>query len=114
MGWLVQQEQKVGRCIMDHWDDDDFVACKVDLRNAFNEVSRKALLEKCATHFPELFWWFFWCYAQHPTLWHSMGTLGSEQGFQQGDPSGTLLFPLVLHKPVWSIAADCECSKVFF
>ena len=25
------------QCIRDHWEDDDFVACKVDLRNAFNE-----------------------------------------------------------------------------
>ena len=87
--WLVQQERKswymvctsvlgiIGRMM---------ISCKVDLRNAFNEVSRKALLEECATHFPELFRWVFWCYGQHPTLWHSMGTLGSEQGVQQGDP----------------------------
>ena len=27
------------RCILEHWEDDDFVACKVDVRNAFNEVS---------------------------------------------------------------------------
>ena len=47
------------RCISEHWEDDDFVACKVDLRNAFNEVSRQALLEECATHFPELFRWVF-------------------------------------------------------
>ena len=64
------------RCISEHWEDDDFI----DLRNAFNEVSRQALLEECATHFPELFRWVFWCYGQHPTLWHSMGTLGSDQG----------------------------------
>ena len=30
-------------CIRDHCEDDDFVACKVDLRNAFNEVSQKTL-----------------------------------------------------------------------
>ena len=72
------------RCISEHWEDDDFVVCKVDLRNAFNEVSRQTLLEECATYFPELFRWVFWCYGQHPTLWHPMGTLGSEQGVQQG------------------------------
>ena len=42
------------RCIRDHWENDDFVACKIDLRSAFDEVTRKALLEECVTHFPEL------------------------------------------------------------
>ena len=45
------------RCISEHWGDREFVACKVDLKNAFNEVSRQALLEECATHFPKLFRW---------------------------------------------------------
>ena len=102
------------QCIRDHWEDDDFVACKVDLRNAFNEVSRKALLEECVAHFPELFWWVFWCYGQHPTLWHTMDTLGLEQGVQQGDPLGPLLFSLVLHKLVRSIAVDSESSELLF
>ncbi|KAL5457674.1 hypothetical protein EMCRGX_G034959 [Ephydatia muelleri] len=102
------------RCISEHWGDREFVACKVDLKNAFNEVSRQALLEECATHFPELFQWVYWCYGQHPTLWHPMGTLGSEQGVHQGDPLGPLLFSLVLQKLVQAIAADKECSNLLF
>ena len=43
------------RCVQDHWNDDDFVLCKIDLTNAFNMVSRQALLEECTIHFPELF-----------------------------------------------------------
>ena len=44
-------------CINDHWFDEDFTVAKVDLRNAFNLVSRNAVLENCAEFFPELFPW---------------------------------------------------------
>ena len=43
-----------------------------------------------------------------------MGTLGSEQGIQQEDPLGPLLFSLVLHKLVGSIAPDSESSELLF
>ena len=38
------------RCCRDeHWDSDKFVVLKIDMRNAFNLVSRQTLLDKCAT-----------------------------------------------------------------
>ena len=34
------------KCIEDHhWDDEDFVVLKVDMRNAFNLVLRQAILD---------------------------------------------------------------------
>ena len=48
--------------IEDHWDDEDFVVLKVDMRNAFNVVSRQAILDECASFFPELLPWVVWCY----------------------------------------------------
>ena len=39
-------------CIEQHWLEDDFVVLKVDLKNAFNMVSRQAVLTECAVHFP--------------------------------------------------------------
>ena len=39
-------------CIEEHWMDEDFVVLKVDMRNAFNIVSRQAVLDECATFFP--------------------------------------------------------------
>ena len=36
------------RCMDEHWDSDDFVVLKIDMKNAFNLVSQQALLDKCA------------------------------------------------------------------
>ena len=41
-------------CVEEHWMDEDFVVLKVDMRNTFNMVSRQAVLDECATFFPEL------------------------------------------------------------
>ena len=75
-------------------------------------VSRQAILEECANHFPELLPWVSWCYGQHPYLWHQLGILTSEQGVQQGDPLGPLLYALVLQKVVISISKDSCCADL--
>eukprot|EP00731_Ephydatia_muelleri_P002494 Em0001g2494a len=97
------------KCIEEHWDDEDFVVLKVDMRNAFNLISRQALLSECSTFFPELLPWARWCYGSHPYLWHPLGHLTSEAGVQQGDPLGPLFFALVLHKVIDAIDADDDC-----
>ena len=94
------------QCIEDHWKDKDFITCKLDLRNAFSMVSRQAILEEYANHFPELLPWVSWCYGKHPYLWHQLDILTSEQGVQQGDPLGPLLYALVLQKVVITISKD--------
>ena len=38
----------------DHWPDGDFAVMKIDLRNAFNLVSRQVVLNAVNLHFPEL------------------------------------------------------------
>ena len=101
-------------CNEEHANDKDFVVMKIDLRNAFNLVSRQALLDECRAHFSEIFQWAAGCYGDHPLLLSAMGTLRSECGVQQGDPLGPLLFCLVLHKVVTAIAADSICSQLSF
>ena len=97
------------RCLVEHWNSDDFVVLKIDMKNVFNLVSRQALLDECATFFPRA----SWCYGSHPLLWHSLSQLSSEAGVQQGDPLGPLFFALVLHKVVSAIDAD-ESTLIYF
>ncbi|KAL5509541.1 hypothetical protein EMCRGX_G004932 [Ephydatia muelleri] len=101
-------------CIEEHWEEEDFVVLKIDMCNAFNLVSRQALLDECAFHFPDLLPWASWCYGQQPLLQHPLGTLTSEVGVQQGDPLGPMFFSLVLHKLVSAIATDEDTAKLLF
>ena len=84
------------------------------MKNAFNMVSRQALLSECSTHFPELLPWASWCYSQHPILWHPLGRLRSEQGVQQGDPLGPLYFSLVLNILVSKITSSGVCADLSY
>ena len=100
-------------CIDEHWGDDDFAVLKIDMRNAFNVVSRQSLLSECAKHFPELLPWARWCYSQQPFLWHPLGRLRSKSGVQQGDPLGPLFFSLVLNALITAITKDSGCPLLF-
>ena len=102
------------RCVEDHWLDNDFAVIKIDMKNAFNLVSREALLLECSNFFPELLPWATWCYGSQPFLFHSLGILTSESAVQQGDPLGPLFFALVLHRIVSSIDADDDCLNLLY
>ena len=42
-------------CLYQH---PDWIALKLDAKNAFNTISRKSILSEVASHFPELFPFF--------------------------------------------------------
>ena len=73
------------------------VLLKVDFSNAFNCVSRTAVLAETQEHLPGLMRWVEWCYAGRTNLLFGGHTLDSEAGVQQGDPLGPLLFSLAVH-----------------
>ena len=86
----------------------DFVILKVDLRNAFNCVSRAEILKLVQTKFPHLSRWVHWIYGgEAPLLWFGSDVLRSKEGVQQGDPLGPLLFAMVIQSLVDAIRAKC-------
>ena len=99
----------------------DIVLFKVDLPNAFNNVSRDACISLTREHFPELSrwveWcyvsrdafisltrehfpelsrWVEWCYVETSSLTYGHRFVPSAEGVQQGDPLGPLPFSLVM------------------
>jgi len=65
---------------------------KIDFTNAFNTLSRDVMLSVIRDELPELFPFIDSCYSGQSFLIFGQYTLLSDEGPQQGDPLGPLLF----------------------
>ena len=65
---------------------------KIDFTNAFNTLSRDVMLDVIRDELPELFPFIDSCYSGQSFLLFGRYTLPSDEGPQQGDPLGPLLF----------------------
>ena len=81
--WLSRQQSAGHRKVL----------LKLDFRNAFNCLSRRAMLATVIASFPTLARFAVWCYAQPSRLqFGGSSTILSAGGVQQGDPLGPLFF----------------------
>jgi hypothetical protein len=74
----------------------DFVTAKLDFSNAFNRIRRDIMLNTEAKQLPLLYKFCHLTYSQPSKLKFGSHVILSEEGAQQGDPLGTLLFRITL------------------
>ena len=72
------------------------VALRLDFANAFNCVSREAMLAAVIARAPELSRWAHFCYSNPVDLKFGSWNVKSETGVHQGDPLGALFFSLAI------------------
>ena len=79
---------------------------KIDFKNAFNLVDRRAFMRLTCERFPALSAWTNWCYSSPSVLLYDhKQVIHSESGVQQGDPLGPLYFCFGLAPLVEEIAS---------
>ena len=77
--------------------DTDYVVLQVDVTNAFNSISRDAVLRGCLAKVPTAYNWLRFCYnGPSPLFCQGRQFCESHVGVHQGDACGPLGFALGL------------------
>ena len=86
--------------------ESDQVFVKIDFRNAFNSVRRDTMLEAVELMAPDVLPFVLAAYGSRSMLRFNTSTIWSEEGIQQGDPLGPLLFCLSIHDLLSSLRSE--------
>lgn len=79
------------------------VFLKIDVKNAFNEIRRDALLRKVKSTVPEIYKFVEQCYRLPTNVYYREHVISSQRGVHQGDPLGPALFCLVVQDIISSL-----------
>ena len=82
------------------------VLIKLDFSNAFNSLHRGEMLRAALERVPELYPFIFSAYSSSSSLLYGASTVLSNEGPQQGDPLGPLLFCNTIHPLLVSLKSE--------
>ena len=89
--------------------DGEWITVQLDMTNAFNSVSRLAMLRQCLKKAPTTYSWLAWCYEQPcPLFSQGQQVAISTRGVHQGDAMGPLGFALGLEEALDMVPDDAE------
>jgi len=84
----------------------DHVVVKLDFRNAFNSLHRSEMLLAVQNRIPDLYTYCFSAYSEPSVLFYGPYTVLSQEGPQQGDPLGPILFCSTIQPMLSSLECD--------
>ena len=84
----------------------DHVIAKLDFSNAFNSIRRDAMLDSVARLVPEIYRFCHISYSSTTSLKIGNRSVDSQEGAQQGDPLGPLLFCITINPMLSSLKSD--------
>ena len=83
----------------------DNVVVKLDFSNAFNSLHRSDMLQSVADRAPHLLSYCHSAYSNPSVLYYGQFVIMSQEGPQQGDPLGPLLFCNTIHPLIESLSS---------
>jgi hypothetical protein len=91
---------------------DDFVVVKLDFSNAFNCIRRDVMLQAVADQLPHLYKFCHLAYSQLSMLKIGCHIIMSDEGAQQIDSLGSLLFCLVIQPMLRQLSAPLSIAYI--
>ena len=85
---------------------EDHIMVKLDFSNAFNCLHRQDMLLAVQQYLPDIYAFCYSAYSQHTFLYYGQFTIMSQEGPQQGDPLGPLLFSITIQPLLDSLVAE--------